>query len=66
MSERRLLFAGAALTPFGIAVALLTNGKPFAVALAAAGVALLLLGLHRFGRSGPDSFERPDGADPGR
>ena len=52
-SERRLLAAGATLTVFGIAM---STGDPASIAsvLTLAGLLLVILGLHRFGRTGPD------------
>lgn len=52
-SERRLLAAGATLTVFGIAM---STGEPVSIAsvLTLGGLLLVILGLHRFGRTGPD------------
>lgn len=52
-SERRLLAAGATLTVFGIAM---STGEAASLAsvLTLGGLLLMIVGLHRFGRSGPD------------
>jgi len=52
-SERRLLAAGATLTVFGIAM---STGEAASIAsvLTLGGLLLVILGLHRFGRTGPD------------
>jgi len=52
-SERRLLAAGATLTVFGIAM---STGEAASLAsvLTIGGLLSLIVGLHRFGRTGPD------------
>jgi hypothetical protein len=52
-AERRLLAAGATLTVFGIAM---STGELASIAsvLTLGGLLLVILGLHRFGRTGPD------------
>jgi len=52
-AERRLLAAGATLTVFGIAM---STGELASISsvLTLGGLLLVILGLHRFGRTGPD------------
>ena len=52
-SERRLLAAGATLAVFGIAM---STGELASLAsvLTLGGLLLVIVGLHRFGRTGPD------------
>jgi hypothetical protein len=52
-SERRLLATGATLTVFGIAM---STGEAASLAsvLTLGGLLVLIVGLHRFGRTGPD------------
>jgi len=52
-SERRLLAAGATLTVFGIAM---STGDLASLAgvITLGGLLLIIVGLHRFGRTGPD------------
>lgn len=59
-SERRLLAAGATLTVFGIAM---STGEAASLAsvLTIGGLLSLIVGLHRFGRTGPD---QPAPAEP--
>ena len=52
-SERRLLAGGATLTVFGIAMSTGEQGS-IASVLTLGGLVLLIGGLHRFGRTGPD------------
>jgi uncharacterized membrane protein len=52
-NSRFLLAAGATLALVGIALGV-TRAEAFGAWLSVAGIALLVLGLHRFGRSGPD------------
>ena len=52
-SERRLLAAGATLTLFGIAMSTGDLGS-LAGALTIGGLLAMIVGLHRFGRTGPD------------
>lgn len=55
-SDRRLLAGGATLTVFGIAT---STGELGSVAglLTLSGLLCLIVGLHRFGRTGPDQPE---------
>jgi hypothetical protein len=52
-SERRLLAAGATLAVFGIAMSTGELGS-LAGVLTVGGLLALIVGLHRFGRTGPD------------
>lgn len=52
-SERRLLAAGATLTVFGIAMST-GDLASLASVVTLGGLLLIIVGLHRFGRTGPD------------
>lgn len=60
-NTRTLLKAGATLSACGIALAV-ADDEGIAKWLAVAGIALLVFGLHRFGRLGNDSRWRRDDA----
>lgn len=53
-SARRLVALGATATTLGIALSLDASAS-FAGALAVVGIVLLVFGLHRVGRLGPDA-----------
>lgn len=53
-AERRLLAAGATLTVFGIAMSTGELGS-LAGVLTVGGLVAIIVGLHRFGRTGPDA-----------
>ncbi|HEY6727665.1 MAG TPA: hypothetical protein VI197_26705 [Polyangiaceae bacterium] len=64
-SERRLLASGATLTVFGIAASTGELGS-LAGVLTLGGLIAIIVGLHRFGRTGPDgAARRTDAAQPG-
>jgi hypothetical protein len=64
---RRFLLAGATLLPLGIALSAVGAKVPGAIVTLVA-AAVLVAGVHTFGRAGPDLGEasRPDGGDPER
>jgi hypothetical protein len=55
---RRFLLVGATILPLGLAISA-TGGAMVGSLLAIVGVALLISGLHTFGRAGPDTGSTP-------